>query len=500
MKNILLPLYLQQKIIKFCFFDEVNSFKWKLSLCLLSKKHFEYVSKCFTKINSLILTIDPNIVIDKLKNPYCPLKYPILLNKSFSIDSLYSYVRHYYFPKLLSILGDGNLNSINLTMDGSTSSIPISSVLPKLIESNKDLQSIKLNSKISNNLTLDFQNNLYKPLLETNNNSIKNISLNMVDLDVFQFSKFLNDYQNKTNVYYSGNDGIEKLKLHSYQGFGNQIKLDQIQINLFSNIKSLNFSNTIIETPSIFFQKLSFLKNLKSLVIPFLTIINNNTSLTISDSEFIQDYQIVFNKSLLNYLKVNPLKLEKLETPFPLDFEILKEISSNDQMITNLTFTPKNEMVSFNSYLKKLVLKLGYSNQSFQDFCKLNKQQSTINFIEINNCSNELVPFFCDFIKNNKNLSTVNFNQSLNYQDYQKILESMNFNGSVENVSLIISENSPQLDNTNTIFNFIDNCSSISNLKLTLYFYFQGFKLSLIDSKKFNLISIEDYKLLFFKN
>ncbi|EAL68594.1 hypothetical protein DDB_G0277717, partial [Dictyostelium discoideum AX4] len=138
---------------------------------------------------------------------------------------------------------------------------------------------------------------------------------------------------------------------------------------------------------------------------------------------------------------------------------------------------------------------------SFQDYCQLNKNNNNcqINIIEINNCSNELVPFFCDFIKGNKNLSTINFNQSLNFQDYQQILESINFNSSIDYISLIISENSPQLDNTNTILNYISNCNSISKFKLTLYFYFQGFKLSLINSNNFNLISIEDYKLLFLR-
>ncbi|KAN0026944.1 hypothetical protein ACTFIU_009620 [Dictyostelium citrinum] len=501
MNNITLPLYIQQKIIKYSFFDEFNQFKWKLSLCLISKIYFQYVSKCFTKINCSLLTIDPKIVLEKLNNPYCPLKYPLILNNSFTIDSLYSYIRHHYFPTLSLILGNGNLNSINLTLDSNgSSSIPISTVLPKLLEFNKELQTIKLNSTFSNNIILDFQNNIYKSLLENNNNSIKTISLKMVDLDVYQFSKFLNDYQNKTNIHFSGNDGIEKLKLHSFQGFGNQIIIDHLQLNLIANIKSLTFSNTIIESPLKFFEMISLLKNLKSLVIPFLTISNTkSTSFTISDSEFIQDYQINFNKSLLYYLKKNPMKLEKLETPFPLNIDILNEISSNNQMITNLSFTPMNQMVCFNKYLNRLVLKSGYSNQSFQDFCQLNKNKTSINIIEINNCSNELVSFFCDFIKTNNNLSTINFNQSLNIQDYQHILESINFNSSVENISLIVSENSPQLDNTNTIFNHISNCPSILKLKLTLYFYFQGFKLSLINSNNFNLISIEDYKLLYLK-
>lgn len=504
MNNIILPLYIQQKIIKFCYFDKVNQFKWKLSLCLISKKHFEYVSKCFTKINSSILTIDPKIIVEKLNNPFCPLKYPLILNNSFTIDCLYSYIRHYHFQKLLLILGNGNLNSINLTLDSNGSSIPISTVLPKLIESNNELQSIKLKSTFSNSLNLDFQNNLYKPLLDTNNNSIKKISLKMVDLDITQFSKFLINYQNKTNINFSGNGGIEKLKLHSFQGFGNQIKIDHFQLNLLSNLNYLNISNSIIESPNKLFEKLSLLKNLNSLVIPFLTISKSNsitTTSNLTESEFIQDYQINFNKSLLYYLKTNPMKLEKLETPFPLDFEILKEISSNNQKITNLSFTPKNKMVTFNKYLKKLILKSGYSNQSFQDFCQLNKNNNNcqINIIEINNCSNELVPFFCDFIKGNKNLSTINFNQSLNFQDYQQILESINFNSSIDYISLIISENSPQLDNTNTILNYISNCISISKFKLTLYFYFQGFKLSLINSNNFNLISIEDYKLLFLR-
>ncbi|KAN0053232.1 hypothetical protein ACTA71_009681 [Dictyostelium dimigraforme] len=65
-----------------------------------------------------------------------------------------------------------------------TSSIPISTILPKLIESNKELQNIKLKSIISNSSNLNLQNNLYKPILETNNNSIKTISFKMLDLNV----------------------------------------------------------------------------------------------------------------------------------------------------------------------------------------------------------------------------------------------------------------------------------------------------------------------------
>ncbi|EGC32728.1 hypothetical protein DICPUDRAFT_37897, partial [Dictyostelium purpureum] len=70
-----LPLYLHQRILEYCWYDNTIEFKWKLSLNLISKKHFNFISKLFTILNHSLLK-DPSL-IEKIDNPYNCYKYPL---------------------------------------------------------------------------------------------------------------------------------------------------------------------------------------------------------------------------------------------------------------------------------------------------------------------------------------------------------------------------------------------------------------------------------------
>ncbi|EGC32727.1 hypothetical protein DICPUDRAFT_37893 [Dictyostelium purpureum] len=160
-------------------------------------------------------------------------------------------------------------------------------------------------------------------------------------------------------------------------------------------------------------------------------------------------------------------------------------------------------MVKFNKNLTCLTLKPGYSALNFQDFCQMNLD-SSITKLTISNQQFPayLIFYFNLFIKNNSNITTLNLNQSFNLLDLESIFKTTKNKDNIETLTIHISENCPLFNNSNYLFYLLSNeNNSIKNLNLKIFYYFQGFKLSLIDSKDFNLISQkDDFNFKFLRN
>ncbi|KAF2076003.1 hypothetical protein CYY_002710 [Polysphondylium violaceum] len=470
-----LPSYIQYRIIKYCWFDEYSSFKWRISLNLISKRHFHFISHLFTNLNEKLLLYP--LISSHLENPFCVFKNPLELN--ISIQDLNRFVSTTKNNTQDLVTLTHSLKSLNISSIQELSNQSLDN-LSTIIENDKDLYKLKF--KFNNNQDLSLQN-LFNSLL--NRPHFKNLSLKIENGITKEQLMLLNQFLQVFHIKY-GRDldlGIEKLKLVG------SIEMDHIHLDICKHLKSLSLKRVSISNPTQFFQELLKCRNLTSLEINYIDIKNQDSD----------QYQELFNENLKKYLMNSNNKLSSLHTPFAAVPDIMKTITHQKNLV-NISVIPTSMPSS--PFLKpkpkgfgSIHWKMGYPLSVLQQFCqnatKIDISKLTIDHID------DAKSEFIQFLKSNSSISTLELNRSMG-QDLLDIMESLIDNKNISSLSIHSTENTPTLDNMNQILALANKNKSITSIKAKLFYFFSGLQLENLDTGDFNIVYFnQDEKLIY---
>eukprot|EP01132_Coremiostelium_polycephalum_P004272 gene4272-5345_t len=463
-----LPLYIQQRILKYCWFDNSSTFKWKISLDLCCKKYFQYISNFYTQVNDP--TLDPdNAFHRKLDTKWCPYKTPI--NLICSLDKLDKFIRFHKMESLLNITQ--NLKFIKILQYQQETPERFNEILTAIIENTPDLTDFRFKTHINADFKLIYEKLMEKTELEYFSLKIK--STNSKDLEKFLINK-----------------KIPRISLSFHQG--TNLLLDNLPFHQMKFLNTLILKYGVINDVYSFFFNLTQLDNLKTIIIPSINHMDHCFNTPDSDRFLFRED---FNLALQKYLKTRGNQMVQLDLPFPVGPGLVDQLALSTSL--NILSASFSEMTKFSNSLTTIEIKNSTPLEVISKFANLN-QDGNINKVSVHFVNDTVIPHLIEFVKNNHNLSSLNFCESIG--DYIfPLLESLKDNKQLTTLSLKYTENSPTLENVNYIFELLKHNHSISYLKIYLFFYFYGFNASNIIPGNFSIVDCTDnYSLNLYRN